>query len=221
MKSNAILPALLVSVLLICIIPSCKKDQDRIIIEGSVTDQIRGIPLEGATVYLYGKVFSGGLFNPDPSVITSTTTDAQGKFVINHQQVKANEFEIHIEKELYFSFKELLDDGQVSAGKTYKPAYSLNPAGWIRLKVQNTHLPEPDDRINYRLYAQNPECSDCCQNTFVQGNGMNYNQESVCKTYGGTSVKLLWYVHKSGISKADSAFLQVPVQDTVFFHLKY
>jgi hypothetical protein len=221
MKSYANLLLLLLTSVMMCVLPACQKDQNRIVIEGTVTDQSQGMPLEGATVYLLGKLFSGGLYNPDPSIITSTTTNAQGKFVINQQQVKANEFEIHIEKELYFSFEELLSDGQVSAGKTYKPSYSLFPAGWIRLRVQNTHFPEPDDQINYRVYAQNPDCSDCCQNAFVQGNGMNYNQESVCKTYGGTSVKLLWYVHKSGISKADSATLQVPVKDTVFYHLKY
>jgi hypothetical protein len=221
MKSTTILLSLFLTGLVMLHSPGCKKDQDRIIIEGSVTDQSQGTPVEGATVYLYGKLFAGGLYNPDPSIITSATTDAQGNFVINQPQVKANEFEIHIEKELYFTFQETLDDGQVSAGKIYQPAYSIYPAGWIRLRVQNTNAHDPDDRINYRLYSQNPECSDCCQNAFVQGTGMNYNQESVCKTYGGTAVKLLWYVHKSGISKADSTTLQVPVKDTVFFHLKY
>lgn len=221
MKSPMVLVALIPLFTIMMVTPACQKDQDRIVIEGLVTDHAQGTPVGEATVYLMGKLFSGGLYNPDPSIIATTTTDAQGKFSINQQQVKANEFEIHVEKELYFGLSESLDDGQISAGKSYQPSYSLQPAGWIRLKVQNTNPHEPDDRINYRLFTQNPECSGCCQSVFVQGNGMNYNQESVCKTYGGTSIKLLWYVHKSGISKADSATLHVPVKDTVFYHLKY
>lgn len=200
---------------------ACNKDSDRIIIEGSVTDPVQSVKVEGATVYLYGKLLQGGVFHPDPSVIAMATTDASGNFKIDIGQVKASDFEMHVLKENYFGFTEPLTTSEISAGKTYNPAYQIYPQAWIHLKVRNTFPYDSSDLISYRILSQNPSCADCCSDAYVQGSGMNYNNESLCRSRALSAARIIWNVHKGGNSITDSAVLTLPLFDTAYYELKY
>ncbi|MFO7723364.1 MAG: carboxypeptidase-like regulatory domain-containing protein [Bacteroidales bacterium] len=208
-------------ILLLLISTGCKKEEDKIIIEGIVNDPAQSIPVEGADVFLYGKVFEGGMFNPDPSVIAYAVTGTDGKFLININQVKASDFEIRVEKPHYFPFMEVLDNNEIAAGKTYKPAYTLNPEGWLKLRVQNINPYSSADLIAYKIESDNPSCSSCCNSNYVQGQGTLYDATSTCRSKGGKEVLIIYNVHKAGNSKIDSATVLLPVFDTAYYHLQY
>lgn len=200
---------------------ACSKDKDRIMIEGTLTDAVQLIPIGGSDVFLYGKKFQGGNYNPNPTVIASVSTDSEGKFSINIEQLKASDFEIRVNKEQYFSFSEALTISEISAGKTYKPSYTLHPEGWLRLHVQNTFPFNNSDLISYRIISDNPVCSDCCKSDYIQGSGNTYNVVSSCRTKANTAALIIWNVHKGGGSTLDSAIVNIPLFDTAFYHLKY
>jgi len=199
----------------------CNKDDGRIRIEGTVTDAVQGLPLAGAAVALTGKVIKGGTFNPDPSVIVTVVTDADGFFQIDIAQVKASEMALTVSSERYFNQTKELTIQEVSSGKKYTDNWSLHPEGWVRLRVQNTQPGDATDLITWRILSDNPDCSDCCNSTWVQGYGMQYNNVALCRTKGATTATVAWNVHKWNFSTADTAQLQVPLFDTVNFHLKY
>ncbi len=201
--------------------PGCNKDDDHIKIDGTVTDPALSIPVQEAEVYLYGKVFEGGHFNPTSSVITAVTTDEQGKFNINIKQVKASNFELVVEKNQYFTYTKSLSTQDISSGKSYTASVNLHPEGWLHLHVQNTNPYNSSDLITYRILSDNPSCPDCCNSTYLQGQGKTYNVESYCRSKGKTTVSIVWNVHKGGNSKADSAFVVLPVFDTAYYHLAY
>jgi hypothetical protein len=221
MKHSCSLQPLVILFFLFALASGCKKDDDKIIIDGMITDPAQSLPVEGADVYLYGKLFEGGMFNPDPSVITVVTTGADGKFLIKIGQVKASDFEIRVEKEHYFPFTEVLSGNQIAAGKTYTPAYNLHPEGWLQLRVQNTNPYSSADLIAYKIESDNPSCSSCCNSNYVQGQGTLYDLTTTCRSKGGKNVLVIYNVHKAGHSKIDSAVILLPVFDTVYYHLKF
>lgn len=199
----------------------CNKDSDRIIIEGTVTDFVQKQPVEGAEVLLIGKEFQGGTYNPNPSVLAMISTDSEGRFSFNLEQVKASDFEIVVRKDRYFEFSEPLTTNEIASGKTYKPAYTIHPEGWIRLLVQNTFPLNSSDLISYRIISDNPVCSNCCNSAYVQGSGMTYSAVVLCRTKGETKAQIVWNVHKGGGSAPDSASVSIPLFDTAFYHLQY
>jgi hypothetical protein len=213
--------ATVILLLSLLVMAGCKKDDDKIMIEGTVTDPAQGIAVEGVEVYLYGKVFDGGMFNPDPSVIGYAVTGADGKFLIKIGQVKASDFEMRLDKPHYFSFTEKLTNNEISSGKTYKPAYSLHPEGWLQLRVQNTNPYSSADLIAYKIESDNPSCSSCCNSNYIQGQGTLYDGITTCRSKGGKDVLIIYNVHKAGNSKIDSATVLLPVFDTAYYHLIY
>jgi hypothetical protein len=221
MRTNQFRGVLISFLIIIVAALACNKDSDRIIIDGSVTDPVQLMKVQGANVSLYGKLFQGGVFHPDPSVIAMATTDASGNFKIDVGQVKASDFEIHVQKDDYFGFTEPLTTNEIAAGKTYTPAYQIYPQAWIHLKVRNTFPYNASDLISYRILSQNPSCADCCSDAYVQGAGTNYNKEVFCRSRALSSAKILWNVHKGGNSFTDSAILILPLFDTAYYELNY
>jgi hypothetical protein len=219
-KTIPVFPAAIL-IMVIVAIAGCNKDDDRIRIEGTVTDAVQGIPVSGAEVILSGKLIQGGTFNPDPSVIVTAVTDAAGAFQIDILQVKASDFVLSVNKKQYFIQTEELTIQEISSGKKYTNQWALHPEGWIRLRVQNTQPGDASDLITWRILSDNPDCSDCCNSTYIQGHGIQYNELTLCRTKAATVATVTWNVHKWGFSKADTAQLQVPLFDTVSYHLTY
>ncbi len=215
-------PPLLTVVLLFFLLSlGCNKNTDRIVIEGTITDAFQSIPLQGVTVSLYGKLFSGGVFNPNPSLITSAQTDAEGKFIIDIEQVKASDFELQAARDQYFDYIKILTINEIASGKAYQPQIGMNPTGILRLKVQNTNPINASDLITYRIVSDNPSCNDCCNSDWKQGQGMTYNTETVCRTKAGKPAFIIWNIHKGTTHKSDSATVNIPLFDTAFYHLVY
>ncbi len=213
---------IVLSLLLVAFLASgCKKAEDRLSINGQVTDAVRKIPLAEADVFLYGKVIQGGIFNNTPTIIVQTVTNDAGEFTIDNPQIKASDLELVVWKMGYFEVREILADNQVASGKIYETSVALHPEAWINLQVQNTNPFNSSDLISYRIISSNPICSDCCISDHVQGNGTNYNVTSTCRTQSKTPVIILWNVHKGSSHKLDSVVLTTPISDTLFYHLKY
>lgn len=199
----------------------CKKDQDRIMIEGSIMDAVQSAPVADATISLYGKVLEGGIYNPSSTVIASAVSDAQGKFAINIQQVKASDFELVVTRTSYFEYREALTVDDISSGNTYEPVIQFSPEGWLRLKVQNSNPINASDLISYRIISDNPECSDCCNSAWKQGQGMVVNTESLCRSKAGSQALIVWNIHKGINHASDSTLVPIPLFDTAFYHLQY
>jgi hypothetical protein len=197
------------------------KDADRIILSGTVYDQLQKIPLAGAEVLLTGKVIQGGTFNPDPSTIAVAFTDANGSFSINTGQLKASDLVLKVVKENYFTLSKELTSNDLSAGKPYQADQYLDPVGWIRLRVQNVNPGDATDLITYRILSDNPACSDCCNSTYVQGEGPHYDQKSVCRTKAGTTATVIWNIHKWNFSTSDTTILNIPLFDTIAYKITY
>ncbi|HRZ41385.1 MAG TPA: carboxypeptidase-like regulatory domain-containing protein [Bacteroidales bacterium] len=199
----------------------CNKNSDRILIEGTVTDVMVAAPVEGVTVNLVGKMFEGGVFNPNPSLIATVQTDASGKFRIDIAQVKASDFELQTVKDRYFDYSKPLTINEISSGKAYNPQISLNPIGALRLQVQNTNPVNASDLITFRIVSDNPSCSGCCNSNWQQGTGMGYDTLAECRTKAGKTAVISWNIHKGTNHKTDSALVNIPRFDTAFYHLVY
>lgn len=219
MKILTSLAVILLSGLLF--VAGCNKNSDRILIEGTITDAMVATPVTGVTVNLMGKLFEGGVFNPNPSLIATAQTDAAGKFRIDIGQVKASDFELHTTKDQYFDFARPLTINEISSGKAYNPQISLDPVGVLRLKVQNTNPVNASDLITYRIDSDNPSCNGCCNSTWQQGPGMGYNTQTECRTKAGKTAIISWNIHKGTTHKSDSALVNIPRFDTAFYHLAY
>lgn len=223
MTTSPLFKAML-SVLILTIITtvfSCGKEEGRIRISGTVTDPLQQIPVADAEVTLTGKMLQGGSFNPDPSVITMTNTASDGSFSIDIAQVRASELTITIRKRAYFNAVQTLTVQEVSSDKAYEGSWLLHPEGWVNLRVQNTTPGGASDLITYRIFSDNPECSNCCNSDYVQGPGPQYDNTVLCRSSAGTTAKVLWNVHKWNFSRADTTYLNIPLFDTVYYHITY
>jgi hypothetical protein len=215
---------LLVPVLIILafsLLIQCNKDNERMIIEGNITDSIQHTPIAGAEAMLFGVVISPSVYNPNPVLITSAISDANGDFKIDIPQVKASDLEFRVVKDQYFDHSVMLNSGELAEGKAYYPSVQLSPEGFIKLKVQNTNPIDTSDNIFYRIISNNPTGTGCCISDWQLGIGKNYNTESVCRTKGGQAAWVFWFTHKGTVYKSDSVSVNIPVFDTAFYHLTY
>jgi len=209
----------IVSILMAILIFSCKKEESDIVVSGNVVDPQNGSVIAGAHVYLDGKILSGGIYNDNYSEIASTTTDASGHFELKTPWQVVSEYRIRVFKNNYFDNQSIVAAESIPKGGTYTNSFSLLPAAWVRLNINNV-VGYNTDEIMYK-YAQTPQsCMDCCTNQFLTGSG-NYHAIYKCKAVGNKYNKFYWTVKRNDIINPFSDSVYCPAFDTTTLNISY
>ncbi len=220
MKRSLLLSYTLLVVSFITIfIGSCKKDDENIIVSGTVVDPQNGNPISGANVYLDGKILSSGIYNESYSEIASAITDASGHFEITTAWQVVSSYRLRAFKRNYFDSQTIVAAESISKGATYSTSLSLFPASWVRLNINNV-VGYADDEIQYKFTSTPQSCADCCSNSFLIGSG-NYHTAYKCRAVGNRYNKFYWTVRKNGVTNPFTDSVYCVAFDTATININY
>lgn len=198
MKRQYILVSLFISVLLTTgILISCKKKNEKIIINGSVYDPNIQTYISNAHVTISAKLLSSGFYNSNYTELETTTTNSAGAFSFQFDKQKSAGYEIYISKDNYFDYTIDIPDANIVAGTPYTPEYDIYPIAYIKLHVKNTTPFDSTDFINYYYSTiTSANCFGCCNSTSFNGYGKTYDTTLKCKTYGSQHVIISYHYHQ-------------------------
>ncbi len=202
-------------------IPSCNKDKNLIIVEGTVKDPNTGINVEAARVVFSSTKVTNGVYNSGFTEVARTTTDASGKFSFEIEEERASMYRIAISKENYFSLSTDISGSELVAGTPYYPEYSIYPIGYIKLHIVNTAPIDDNDAISYTFSSGWLGCYECCDNTLRFGYGVAVDQWWKCKTFGNQNVVATWNVTKNSNTILHNATIYCIASDTVTYEILY
>mgnify|MGYP000973390758 CR=1 FL=1 len=213
---------LLIVLFSIIIFTSCRKDNNEVFhLSGTITDSKSGNGIEGAEIIFWSSKIQSGVFNSNYETIAVLTTDYKGSYSVDIKNEKVIGYKVSISKFNYFSYEEDISAESFLPDKSYVLNYSINPAGYIKLRAVNTNPYDSNDFISYRFISGYMNCMYCCNNVANKGYGENFDSTFVCKTIGGSKPVISWNVIKNGQSVINSAEINCPVFDTVYFVISY
>ena len=211
---------LILSIALVATV-GCKKHDNNLNIKGNVYDPNLKQYLANVTVVLASSKIEGGTYNPNYQNIASVKTDAGGNFSFEFVEEKVIGYRISLSKSRYFDYSEEISADKLNTGETYSVSYYLYPQGFIKLHVKNLAPFDENDIISYFFSEGYKNCLDCCGNTPIIGNGILYEETTICKTFGDQNVTISWTVKKNNNLTAHSANIFCPAFDTVSYDLNY
>lgn len=200
---------------------SCKKDKNKIEINGRVYDPNSGTYLANATVTISSSRISSGFYNSNYSDITSAVTDANGNFTLEFEREKSSGYRFFIRKDKYFDVITDVPDADIVPGTIYTPTFELLPEGFIRLHVKNNQPWNSADFVAFSYNSGNISCYQCCNSVINKGYGMTFDTTTFCKTSGNHNVIINWHYTKMGTDVAFSDTIFCPQFDTAYYEILY
>jgi hypothetical protein len=200
---------------------SCKKDKNKIMINGSVFDPNSNAYVSNANVIISTSKITSGFYNPNYSQIASTTTDVNGNFSFKFDKEKSSGYQIYISKNNYFDNTIDIPDADITAGKVYTPKYDLYTTAYIKLHVKNSSGYNSSDFIAYSYSTGALSCFECCSNNVIKRSGATYDTTFTCKTYGSQNVIINWHVIKSSWDALFADTLFCTPFDTTSYEILY
>jgi hypothetical protein len=222
MKRQSILYFIIAVVFLITgIMISCKKDKQKITINGSVYSPNQQSYVSNAHVTISASMVTSGFYNSNYTTIASTTTDGSGAFTFEFDKLKSAGYRIFIWKDNYFDNTIDIPDADVIAGTPYVPAYNIYPVAYLKLHVRNYPAYDSLDYIAYYYSEGALSCYQCCSNSVLKGYGETYDTIAKCKTYGGQNVTINWHVKKGPWDGTLSDTIYCTPFDTTTYEIIY
>ena len=179
---------------------SCKKDKNKVIVNGSVYDPNTLTYIEGVKISFMASKLSGGTYNSGYVEIASAVSDASGKFTFEVDEDKVAGYRFFISKTNYFQIIKDFTADQLNAGVQHDLSFNMYPEGFVKLHVNNVAPMDTNDFIAYSFSSGYIECDQCCNNVIRHGKGMTYNEVWKCKTYGNQNLTVTYYVTKNNIT---------------------
>jgi hypothetical protein len=218
MKYLKILSVFLV-LLIVC--SSCKKDKNKVIINGTVLDPNSQSFVEGVKVSFMASKLTGGTYNSGYVEIANTVSDAQGKFTFEVDEDKVSGYRFFVSKPNYFYVIKDYTADQISAGEPHDLTFNIYAEGYVKLVVENSTPLDTSDFIAYSFSSGYIDCDQCCNNVMQHGKGMNYNNTWKCKTYGSQNVTVTYYVTKNFVTNMYTKSFYCNPFDTVSCFINY
>lgn len=195
---------LLILVLLLSV-AGCKKKSDVFMFDCVVYDEKVDAPVQGASVIMKVQYAAGG-FNPNFEVVSSSITDASGRFYIEVDKNVYYSFRVEISDSEHFMGTFDINPDNVPFSTAYASTFVLEPKAWVSTKLINQNNSQT---ATYRVEAETAGCSDCCSSTnnIIQGTAVDTT--FTCQVYGEQQIEVNGnYVNENGgvIQIAKTAF---------------
>lgn len=221
MKRFSFLIYLLPCLILLTGVTSCKKESNKITLDGVVADPNSGGTVESAKVVFSCNKITDGVYNSGYQEIAQTTSDASGAFHFEVEEERAAGYRISLSKSGYFPVSVDLTAEEVAPGTPVSKTFNMYPIGYIKLHVLNNNPIDSADFISYTFSSGYLGCYECCDNSMRYGAGENVDDWLKCKTNGNQYVTITWNVTKNHSSMQNNAQVYCKAQDTVTYEIYY
>lgn len=212
----------LLLLILITGLSSCRKNKDlSITIEGTVLNRGDGSPASGVTVKIKYQEIGSGSVSTAYQTITSTSTDASGRYSLTFDKPAAAEYKFELSSSRHFSVEYSESADNISAAEVNTRNFSIAPLAWFSIRIRNATPLTIQDQIIYQNTSEQNGCSTCCGNSPITKQGTAVDTTIICKRQGGTKIRFSWSVLKGGNSSTNTDSVLVVPYDTTFYNLDY
>ncbi len=207
-------------VILIVVVPGCKKDQG-LLISGSILDPNQSVKVDGALVEVWTQKIKSGIFEANFKLAGEQVTDADGKFELKLETGSYTGIKLVLSKNGYFGWETLINLDGINSNKSHYADYQLIPKAMLVFHVNNEEPFDSGDYFNFRLLNAYTSCEECCKNSDYEFIGMNINQTIECVSAGHQDLIIQWSKRKKKeqVVKSESVFIKA--FDTTRIELSY
>ncbi len=177
---------------------SCVDDTRVITVSGDIFDPYTGTNVVGAKVVLSATLVKSGVYNSNYTEIASTTTDADGNYLLSFNIQKAAGYRVLITRDNYFDYQEDITTEDMESDDVYPGNYEISPKATINLRVRNLTPQAMDDQIDFKYTNIISECKTCCNSDLKTGIGPAFDTTIQCDVVGERWLKIYWTVTKKG-----------------------
>jgi hypothetical protein len=190
---------LIIVFLFITISWNCKKDRSTTIAEGAVFESGTTKVVSGADVFLIAK--NNNCLTCQGGVISTTKTDASGKFSFNFKAEDGAIYNLLAKKNMYFE-------------SDFVKSPVINPRAYLKLHIKNTQPFDPSDYINVVNSFIDPP-------TVTIFYGMQVDTFAIGEVCGNRSNNVMWFVEKNSIKSTLYGQVLCPAFDTTTYDINY
>jgi hypothetical protein len=146
--------------LLLPLLFSCKKGTGNFIIKGKITDETFSTGLDGAIIKLY-KV---PVASSSRILVESFTLQEDGNYSFTFTRERMDKFIVVVEKNLYFKLEKEIFYASFTVNEPLICNYGTKAKAWVELRFVNAVV-QPSDHFRYIKQDGLVGCEDCCANT--------------------------------------------------------
>ena len=146
--------------LLLPLVFSCKKGTGNFIIKGKITDETFSTGLDAAIIKLY-KV---PVASSSRILVDSFILQEDGNYSFTFQREKIEKYILVVEKNLYFKLEKEIYYSDLTVNEPLVCNYGTKAKSWVELRFVNADV-QPSDHFRYIKQAGLVGCDECCSNT--------------------------------------------------------
>lgn len=178
----------LVCCVLLTFLSGCNKNTSYKI-EGTITNNTENKGLENAKVSIY----SNGIGN-DSELVVSSTTDANGKYTLQFERQKTQNYTMLVEKDGYFKQTKQLNSDDILIDETNTFNFNTTAKAWVRIRFVRSF---PENYIAYIKQEGKQKCEECCGNSRVEFSNKIPSDTSIyCINDGNTKYSIAYSINK-------------------------
>ncbi len=167
---------------------SCNKTKNKLLFSGKVYSPNESKNLAGVTVELQAQLIESSMYNSNFQSLQKVTTDANGNYNIENDNVRASTFKLLVYDNNYIRSETEINSELVNLGKSYKKDFDIYPKAYLKIYVRNVTPADATDEISISVQHTSPGCDICStiQNLILTGD--NINDTLICLIYGNQTV---------------------------------
>jgi hypothetical protein len=146
--------------LLLPLVFSCKKGTGNFIIKGEITDETFSTGLDGAIIKLY-KV---PVASSSRILVESFSIQEDGNYSFTFPRERMEKYILVIEKNLYFKLEKEIYYSDLTVNEPLIRNYGTKAKSWVELRFVNAVV-QPSDHFRFIKQDGLVGCDECCSNT--------------------------------------------------------
>ena len=150
---------IIIVLLLLPLVSSCKKGTGNFIIKGKITDETFSTGLDGAIIKLY-KV---PVASSSRILVESFTLQNDGNYSFTFPRERMEKFIVVVEKNLYFKLEKEIFYASFTVNEPLICNYGTKAKSWVELRFVNADV-QPSDHFRYIKQDGLVGCEECCSN---------------------------------------------------------
>lgn len=205
-------------ILLVMLTLTACKRSNQTVVYGELTEHYTGIPLDGTEVELAYTELGNGTYSSGYTSLGTVTTDAEGQYRFEFDNVSAIDYRVRAIKDGYFlrELKVGRDDWRPNQENEFN--ITLYETSSITFRFYNQF--SSGNTLIFNLKPHSAGCSSCCSPEKISIGGIN-DTTFACNVYGNQSIGYEYLVVNSqGIVEEGEGVIEVDSK-AVRFEQKY
>lgn len=204
----------------IAFVACTKTNNQNLLLSGYVFDHRNGSGVGDVYISLSEQVVESGSLNSDFEVAAEVTSSSNGAYNMLFNRRNALTYRLDLEKQGYFDKRIELNPDDFRPGKPVTQNITMVTEAEFDIQLVNVMPYDSDDEIRFRKINADFNCM-CCDNEWVEVQGMDVDTTLSCKLYGDYYLKYQYQIHKGELDTTIIDSTYCPAFQTTSITLNY